>query len=130
MRTRSEALVLPIEKCTALVNGVECGQPVEEDFADLADPALLRVFRCDFGHRSYAMVSPVKAERIREQAAGIPPDRIGFDIIQFRKRTSEQTWHLTSSCSHWPTENFISSTALSHTDPLCNECLATSSKPK
>lgn len=108
---------MPIEKCTALMDGVECGLPVEEESPDAV--GLLRVFRCSWGHRSYSMF---------EKPAGIPADRIGFDVIEFRTKSSEQTWHLSPSCSLWPTENFISSTSLSHTDTICNECIVTSSK--
>ena len=118
--------VLSIEKCPVLMEGAECGQPVEEETPDAA--GLLRVFRCAFGHRSYAPFYPRRAGSRR--FADIPVKRIGFDVIEFRKKACEQTWHLTSSCSHWPTRDFISSTSVSGNDSICDECLATSLGPK
>lgn len=99
---------LLIEKCTALMDGVQCGQPVEEE---TSDAGLLRVFRCPFGHRSYSVFTN-------------SPDRISFAVVEFRKKRSEETWHLTARCSHWPMRDFISSTSLSHSDMICNECIA------
>jgi hypothetical protein len=106
---------LPIEKCTALMDGVPCGQPVEEDSSHVG---LLRVFRCPFGHRSYSTYTGA------QESQEIPQDRISFEVVEFRKKRSEETWHLTASCSQWPTEDFISSTSLSPTDMICNECIA------
>ena len=41
----------------------------------------------------------------------------------YRIKTSGATWHFCSNCSQWPTDDFISSKALSNGDQLCNECL-------
>lgn len=105
---------MPIEKCTALMDGVQCGQPVEEE---TSHAGLLRVFRCPFGHRSYSVFTG-------SQESQNTPNRISFEVVEFRKKRSEETWHMTASCSHWPTEDFTSSTSLSSSEMICNECIA------
>ncbi len=109
-----------IQKCIALLDGIECGLDLAE-IADQAELIALQVVACPLGHRSYLMPS----EGIRKESDQLI-DTTGFDFIEFRKKSTEETWHLISSCSEWPTKDFIRSKILSRTDVICNECLATS----
>ena len=108
-----------IQKCIALINGIECGFDLEE-IPDQTELIALRVFACPLGHRSYF-------EGIRKDSDQLT-DTTGVDFIEFRKKSTEATWHLISSSSDWPTKDFIRSKILSRTDVICNECLATSNR--
>jgi len=106
-----------IQKCIALIEGIECGLDLEET-PERAELIALRMFACSLGHRSYFLPS----EGIRKESEQLI-DTTGFDFIEFRKISTEETWHLISSCRYWPTKDFIRSKILSRTDVICNECL-------
>jgi hypothetical protein len=46
--------------------------------------------------------------------------------IAYRKAAAGDTWHHCSDCSHWPSEDFLSSNNLPDSAQLCNECVVKS----
>ncbi len=65
---------MPIEKCTTLIEGVKCGLAGEEESPGEAE--LLCVLM-SLGYRSSS---------IYRKSAGSATNRIGFEIIEFRKK--------------------------------------------
>jgi hypothetical protein len=43
---------------------------------------------------------------------------------EYRRRLGGDTWHFCSTCSQWPTDDFVSSEQLPRSYQICNECVA------
>lgn len=42
---------------------------------------------------------------------------------EYRRKSGADTWHFCANCSHWPTDDFISSKDLPRSHQICNECI-------
>lgn len=66
---------------------------------------------------------PVAVSYIEEgiRIAGKPTS--GASQIEYRKTVTGDTWHFCSSCSQWPTADFLSSDDVPDNSAVCNECV-------
>ena len=55
--------------------------------------------------------------RLAKQATSQAPP------VQYRKSTDGDTWHHCSTCSQWPTRNFLAANNFPDSAQLCNECV-------
>jgi hypothetical protein len=65
---------------------------------------------------------PVAASYIAEalNAPSAPPL---FSTTEYRKLVNGDTWHFCSTCSKWPTDDFVATTQLTTNSVACNECV-------
>jgi len=48
----------------------------------------------------------------------------GEEVMEYRRRKGNDTWHFCSNCSNWPTSNYDTQQTKPSTGEFCNECKA------
>lgn len=67
------------KRCPVIIDGVECGLPIEEYTAEV--DLFLQIFRCALGHRSYAAPPEVNLDL----------NPISFGVVEFKRKPTAET---------------------------------------